>query len=76
MVLTANMLIRRNTSNGWLKRKIAKTNWMITACRMKFKDFFNGIKDNGDGVCYHVFVYNVQPGIEIDYMTGENKLRD
>ncbi len=34
------------------------------------------IEDNGDGVCYHVFVYNVQPGIEIDYMTGENKLRD
>ena len=34
------------------------------------------VEDNGDGVCYHVFVYNVQPGIEIDYMTGENKLRD
>ena len=34
------------------------------------------IEDNGEGVCFHVFVYNVQPGIEIDYMTGENKLRD
>ena len=34
------------------------------------------VEDNGDGVCYHVFVYNVQPGIEIDYMTGENKSQD
>lgn len=33
------------------------------------------VEDNGDGVCYHVFVYNVQPGIEIDYMTGENMLK-
>ena len=31
------------------------------------------IEDNGKGVCFHVFCYNVQPGIEIDYMTGENK---
>ena len=31
------------------------------------------VEDNGDGVCYHVFVYNVQPGIEIDYATGENR---
>lgn len=31
------------------------------------------IEDGGKGVCYHVFIYNVQPGIEIDYKTGENK---
>jgi DNA-entry nuclease len=31
------------------------------------------IEDNGKGVCFHVFCYNVQPGIEIDYMTGENR---
>ena len=30
------------------------------------------IEDNGAGVCYHVFIYNVQPGIGIDYSTGEN----
>ena len=30
------------------------------------------VEDNGEGVCFHVFLYNVQPGIRIDYSTGEN----
>lgn len=29
-------------------------------------------KTNGSGVCFHVFAYNVQPGIGIDYATGES----
>ena len=29
--------------------------------------------DNGEGVQFHVYVYNVQPGVEIDYATGESK---
>lgn len=28
------------------------------------------VEDNGKGVCFHVFVYNKQPGIFIDYETG------
>ena len=32
------------------------------------------VEDNGDGICFNVFCYNVQPGIEINYTTGENSL--
>ena len=30
------------------------------------------LEDGGAGVCFSVYVYNVQPGITIDYATGEN----
>lgn len=30
------------------------------------------VEDEGEGVCFHVYVYNVQPGVEIDYTTGES----
>ena len=32
------------------------------------------IEDGGDDVCFCVYLYNVQPGIEIDYSTGRNWL--
>ncbi len=32
------------------------------------------VEDNGEGVSFHVYVYNVQPGVEIDYATGESWL--
>lgn len=32
------------------------------------------VEDNGDGICFNVYAYNVQPGIKIDYSTGENWL--
>lgn len=30
------------------------------------------VEDSGKGVSFHVFVYNIQPGITIDYATGES----
>lgn len=30
------------------------------------------VEDDGQGVCFNVFVYNVQPGIGIDYATGKS----
>jgi len=32
------------------------------------------VEDNGFGVCFNVFVYNVQPGVTIDYATGTSQL--
>jgi DNA-entry nuclease len=31
------------------------------------------VEDSGEGICFYVYVYNVQPGIEIDYATGESR---
>ena len=34
------------------------------------------VEDEGMGVYFNVFVYNVQPGIEIDYSSGESRLKN
>ncbi len=31
------------------------------------------VEDRGRSICFHVFVYNYQPGVEIDYMTGHSR---
>jgi DNA-entry nuclease len=38
------------------------------AVRMEAKS----VEDNGEGICFHVLVFNVQPGVRIDYATGES----
>lgn len=30
------------------------------------------VEDKGDGICFNVFCYNVQPGISIDYASGNS----
>lgn len=32
------------------------------------------VEDDGEGICFAVFAYNVQPGIVIDYKTGDSAL--
>ena len=32
------------------------------------------VEDDGEGVCFNVYCYNVQPGVVIDYATGESWL--
>ena len=32
------------------------------------------MEDNGEGICFNVYVYNNQPGVLIDYTTGESSL--
>jgi len=31
------------------------------------------VEDQGEGICFCVYAYNVQPGIQIDYSTGESQ---
>ena len=31
------------------------------------------VEDNGKEICFNIYCYNVQPGIEINYKTGESK---
>ncbi len=31
------------------------------------------VEDDGEGICFNVFCYNVQNGVEIDYATGSSK---
>lgn len=32
------------------------------------------VEDEGDGICFNVYSFNVQPGVVINYKTGENRL--
>ncbi len=34
------------------------------------------VEDEGEGVCFCVYAYNAQPGIVIDYATGDSKLAE
>jgi hypothetical protein len=34
------------------------------------------IEDKGAGICFNVYCYNVQPGIDIDYSDGSNNIAD
>lgn len=34
------------------------------------------VEDNGEGIEFNAFVYNVQEGIEINYLTGDSKLKE
>lgn len=34
------------------------------------------VEDNGIAICFNVFIYNIQPGIEIDYETGDSQVAE
>lgn len=34
------------------------------------------LEDKGDGICFNVYCYNVQPGIEINYISGKSEKKD
>ena len=34
------------------------------------------VEDNGAGVCFNIYCYNVQPGIDLNYINGDNSIAD
>lgn len=32
------------------------------------------VEDGGAGICFHIYAYNSQPGVSIDYATGDSRL--
>lgn len=32
------------------------------------------LEDAGEAICFNIYLYNVQPGVEIDYATGQSRL--
>ena len=47
-------------------------NLLATGVKMEAKS----VEDDGDGICFNIYVYNVQPGVEIDYATGNSWLSE
>ena len=35
----------------------------------------SSVEDHCEKICFHVYIYNVQEGIEINYKTGESKIK-
>lgn len=69
--LVANYI--KNTNNHVLYRVTPSfdgNNLIATGVEMEAYS----IEDNGEGIKFNVFVYNVQKGVTIDYKTGESKI--
>jgi len=65
----------RSTGNHVLYRVTPEfdgDNLLCTGVRMEAYS----IEDDGAGICFHIFAYNVQPGVTIDYATGESRLTE
>ncbi len=63
----------RKTGNHVLYRitPLFKDNELV--CRAVLMEAWSQ-EDNGAGVCFNVLVYNIQPGVIINYLTGESQL--
>ena len=65
----------KETKNNVLYRVTPKyENDNLLASGVQIEAF--SVQDNGNGIKFNVFVKNVQDGIEIDYKTGNSKLKE
>lgn len=78
---TIGMLEFENKVAEYIKKTNNHVLYRVTPVYTKSNLLANGVQiealsveDNGKGIKFNVFVYNVQDGIEIDYKTGKSKL--
>ena len=60
------------TSNHVMYRVTPIFNREELMCRGVLMEAYS-VEDNGEGICFNVFLYNVQPGLDYIYSTGESK---
>ncbi len=60
------------TSNHVMYRVTPVFNREELMCRGVLMEAYS-VEDNGEGICFNVFLYNVQPGLDYIYSTGESK---
>lgn len=63
---TGNHVLYRVTPDFQGTELVARGVWMEAL----------SLEDGGEGVCFSVYAYNVQPGVTIDYSTGESHLTE
>lgn len=64
--------LRKNSNNHVLYRvtpDFKNNNLLASGVEMEAYS----VEDNGEGVCFNVYIYNVQPGAKIDYETGKSQ---
>lgn len=60
------------TSNHVMYRVTPVFNREELMCRGVLMEAYS-VEDNGEGICFNVFLYNVQPGLDYIYSTGESQ---
>lgn len=68
-ILVANYIRETENRVAYRVTPIYEGNELI--CRGVLMEAYS-IEDNGEGICFCVYCYNVQPNVFIDYLTGEN----
>ncbi len=65
----------KETDNHVLYRVTPVFSGMELVARGVLMEAFS-VEDDGDGVCFCVFAYNVQPGVTVNYANGDNELEE
>ena len=79
---SVSMLEFENRVANYIKRTKNHVLYRVTPIYIEDNLLASGVKiealsveDNGKGIKFNIYVYNVQDNIEIDYKTGDNKLK-